>query len=294
MKIKISAVTDVGLERNNNEDAFVFCPNLSNQDWGKSEMSQYIPLGEFGALMVVADGMGGANAGEVASAIAMKSVEDVFSEDNLRKYVSSENVEQLLHLCVKKADEDISKRIWDDPDTAGMGTTIVLCWLIRNVAYIAWCGDSRCYVYNPKSGLKLLTKDHSYVQELVDKGEISLQEAFCHPDNNIITRGLGDVDSEAIPDVVKYNILLNDTFLLCSDGLCGYSTDRLIEQVIEKSYTDVDRCCCELLKLALDNGGHDNICITLTSVIGDNLDSPVPLTNIQRLMIGVKRLFRGR
>ena len=292
MKIKIVATTDIGKERTNNEDAYILCPDLSQQDWVHSETPTYIPLNKYGSLLVVADGMGGANAGEVASSIATKSIRRSFSKENVEHAIKSNSLEDLLVSCIKEADESINQKIYEDPDTSGMGTTIVVCWVIGSVAYIAWCGDSRCYVYNAFKGLKLLSKDHSLVQELIDKGEITEKEAFTHPDNNIITRGLGDVNSQSHPDIVKYSINPNDIILLCSDGLCGYSTNKEIEHVLDANCIDVMKCRDELLKLALDAGGYDNICISLASLISDNQSVPLVPTAIQKIVIKLKKLLK--
>lgn len=291
MKIKIVAVTDTGKERTNNEDAYIICPDLSQQDWSHSETPTYIPLNKYGSLLVVADGMGGANAGEVASSIATKSIRRTFSKDNVENAIKNNGIEDLLYSCIKDADESINQKIYEDPDTSGMGTTIVVCWVIGNIAYIAWCGDSRCYVYNAFKGLKLLSKDHSLVQELIDKGEITEKEAFTHPDNNVITRGLGDVNSQSHPDIVKYSINPNDILLLCSDGLCGYSTNKEIEHILDTNSIDVMKCRDELLKLALDAGGYDNICISLASLITDNQSVPLVPTALQKIIVKLKRIL---
>ena len=292
MKIKIVATTDIGKERTNNEDAFIICPDLSQQDWSHSEVPTYIPLNKYGSLLVVADGMGGANAGEVASTIAIKSIRESFSKTNIEKALKDDNINDLLNSCIKNADEAINKQISEDPDTCGMGTTIVICWVIDNTAHIAWCGDSRCYVYNAYKGLKQLSKDHSLVQELIDNGEITEKEAFTHPENNVITRGLGDVNSQPHPDIVKYSINPNDILLLCSDGLCGYNTNKEIEHVLDANSIDVMKCRDELLKLALDAGGFDNICIALASLINDQQSVPLVPTAIQKMIIKIKKLVR--
>lgn len=294
MKIKIVATTDTGKERTNNEDAYIICPDLSQQDWSQNETPTYIPLNKYGSILVVADGMGGANAGEVASAIATKTIRNHFSKDNLEKLFSEKNADipSFLNACIKEADGAINKRIETDPDTAGMGTTIVVCWIFDQVAHIAWCGDSRCYVFNPYKGLKQLTKDHSLVQELIDKGEITEDEAFSHPDNNIITRGLGDFESQAIPDTVTYPIVSDDTILLCSDGLCGYCTNKEIESIVEYNYIDIMKCRDELLKCALDSGGYDNICIVLASMIDNEQSVPSTLSYRQKIVIRLKRFLK--
>ena len=155
-------------------------------------------------------------------------------------------------------------------ETAGMGTTIVICWLLEDIAYIAWCGDSRCYVFNKLQGLKALTKDHSYVQELVDQGKLSEEEAFTHPQNNIITRGLGDFDTEAVPDIITYTSLPGDMIMLCSDGLCGYCTDKAIEKTMKARHAQPRQCVTALLKIALEAGGGDNITVATALISNDD------------------------
>lgn len=292
MKIKIAAITDTGKERTNNEDAFIICPDLSKQVWTLNETPTYIQLNEYGAILVVADGMGGTNAGEVASSIAVESIRESFSRDNIELVISNNTIEDFLRNCIIEADELINKRISNDPETAGMGTTIVVCWIFKSTAHIAWCGDSRCYVYNAFNGLKQLSKDHSLVQELIDNGEITEKEAFTHPDNNVITRGLGDVNTYSQPDITSYPINPNDIILLCSDGLCGYNTNKEIEHILNTNSTDIINCRQELLKLALDTGGYDNICIALASLISNQQSVPQVPTIIQKILIRLKKLFR--
>ena len=292
MKIKIAAITDTGKERTNNEDAFIICPDLSKQVWTLNETPTYIQLNEYGAILVVADGMGGTNAGEVASSIAVESIRNSFSRDKIELVISNNTIEDYLRNCILKADELINKRIINDPETVGMGTTIVVCWIYKDIAHVAWCGDSRCYVYNAFKGLKLLSKDHSLVQELIDKGEITEKESFTHPDNSVITRCLGDVNSQPCPDIVNYSINPNDILLSCSDGLCGYCTNKEIKKVIERNSIDVMKCRDELMKLALDAGGYDNICIALASIIGDEQRVPSVVSTKQKLYMKIRNLLK--
>lgn len=292
MKIKIVATTNIGLERENNEDAYLLCPDLSLQDWMCDDMSSYVSLGEQGTLVVVADGMGGANAGEIASNLALESVKTVFSKENTASSIKSDDYSGLLKQAIKVADDAINLKIDKDPDTSGMGTTIVICWIVNSIAHIAWCGDSRCYSYNPISGLKLLTKDHSYVQDLVDNGIISEQEAFNHPDSNIITRGLGDIQPPAVPDIISWELSSEDFLLLCSDGLSGYCTNSQIERVLDDNYIDITRCRDELLRLALDAGGYDNISIAIVSVLSNTGKELVPISFVRKIRKCFYRLFR--
>ena len=172
IKIKLAAGTNVGLVRTNNEDNFVASRDLTASDWTIPQVDEQIDLGEYGALLVVADGMGGANAGEVASAIAIETIQTKFVPENLEDAVQSdETILQFMVDAVKSADINILNRSKEDETTMGMGTTIVMAWILGNKAYICWCGDSRCYVFNENLGLTRLSKDHSYVQELVDRGE---------------------------------------------------------------------------------------------------------------------------
>lgn len=276
MNIKISAISDVGLERTNNEDAVLVCPNLEKQNWGESETSNYLALGKYGAMLVVADGMGGANAGEIASSIAIDTIRNFFSLKRLSAdEISEKTAYSMLLDVITLSNKAIMEHVETDPDSIGLGTTIVISWVINGKAYIAWCGDSRCYSYNQTTGLRQLTKDHSYVQELVDKGEITLKQAFNHPDSNIITKCLGDVDAVAEPDIVTYKLNDGDLLLLCSDGLCGYCEDKSIEKVLLNNFDNLPVCKDSLLKLAMAAGGQDNITIALCATLPEGHELPI-------------------
>ncbi|WP_455663876.1 PP2C family protein-serine/threonine phosphatase [Phocaeicola sp.] len=292
MKIYISAQTDMGKERTNNEDAFVFCPDLAHPNWTLNTTNGYIPLGSLGSLSVVADGMGGANAGEIASSIAIETIKKKFVPDKLLTVIlSDQSMHDFLESVIKEADIAIRKYINSDPDTIGMGTTIVVLWIINDKAHIAWCGDSRCYAFNIKTGLKSLTKDHSYVQELIDKGELSAKKAFNHPDSNLITRCLGDIDASAIPDILTYQINPQEILFLCSDGLCGCSKDKEIEKVLYRKFEDIQKCCSSLVEISLDSGGYDNITVVLMSFIADNLKEP-SMSKVAKMIRTLKCWFK--
>ena len=270
MKISVSGKSDIGLERANNEDYFSFCPDLTKRKWNYSS-NEYVKIGRLGAISIVADGMGGANAGEIASTIAVETIKRELSQSILLSSIDSEDkVRSCLLEFIKKANNAILKHIETDPETIGMGTTIVILWILHNKAFIAWCGDSRCYVFNPKYGLKCLTKDHSYVQELIDRGEMSVKESYKSPDNCIITRCIGDRDVSAEPEIVVYNIQRHDQFLLCSDGLSAYCSDNVIEHVYYNKYLNITDCCNALIELANKAGGRDNITVLCISTIDDD------------------------
>ena len=288
MKISISGKTDVGIERSNNEDVFSFCADLTKSIW-ESSSNEYIRNGELGSISIVADGMGGANAGEIASLIAIESMKKDLVPSLLSTVIDSdEKIKDYLSKIFLKANNAILKHIESDPDTIGMGTTIVLIWILNEKAYIAWCGDSRCYVFNPKQGLKCLSRDHSYIQELIDKGEITVEQSFNHPDSNLITRCLGDCDTSNEPEIIVYNIQKHDQFLLCSDGLCGYCRDEIIEETFYREYLDVNKCCNALVDLALKIGGQDNISVINISTIDDN-ESEIPFN----LKVQIKRYLKS-
>lgn len=271
MRIKICSLTDVGKERTNNEDAVSICQDLTNPIWNCPARNDWISLSSLGCVSIIADGMGGANAGDIASSLAIKNIEEIFNCADFDKILYSESeINTFLRECIIKSNKAILDYVIDYPDSIGLGTTIVLLWLINGKAYILWCGDSRCYCFNPNSGLKLLTKDHSLVQELVDKGEIKIEDTFNHPDNNIITRCLGDVDMDPEPEIVTHKIEDGDIFLLCSDGLCGYCRDSKLEKVMYKHYDNINECQRSLLKLALEAGGQDNITISLCVTLPEN------------------------
>ena len=271
MKIISSACTDVGKARSNNEDAFAICPDLTAGRW--DQQTDYVPLGEWGLLSVVADGMGGPEAGEIASTIAIEAVRRSFSVEQLKPVLgqNQEDIPGFLKTVFKRANDAIMQHVLANPDAIGMGTTLEVLWVIHGTAYIAWAGDSRCYVFNTDKGcLSRITKDHSYVQELVDRGELNTEDMMSHPDSNIITRGLGDIDVLYEPEIAVYPVTPGEIFLLCSEGLCGYCTDKEIEKVICKKLDSIPECCQALIDLALDAGGEDNITVSLVSTLQDN------------------------
>lgn len=295
MKIKISSRLDIGKRRDNNEDALAYCADLSQPKWREDDMTAYLPLGENGALAVVADGMGGANAGEVASSISIQVIKNIFTTDRVSAAVKGgeDTIKSLLLEAIKQADSSILQRIATDDGTQGMGTTIVVCWVLSDKAYIVWCGDSRCYSYYPAQGLKPLTHDHSLVQEMVDNGDITPEDAFSHPDGNIITRGLGDFGSEVDPDFIVHQVKGNETLMLCSDGLCGYCMDKDMEACMDQNHTDTANCSQSLLQQALDGGGHDNISIITISLISDKQEQPSPITLLQSMKRRICRFINA-
>lgn len=267
---RLTGGTHVGLVRTNNEDNFIVNPDLSQQEWFiPNDTSQTIELGAAGCLMVVADGMGGMNAGEVASAITIDTIKDTFSAQKIDEIIKSDmKIRDFLHDTVLQADRNIKKRIKEDKSTEGMGTTVVIAWIVGQKAHICWCGDSRAYLFNSKfGGIVRLSKDHSYVQQLVDEGKLDPDLAFDHPNSNIITRCLGDSNSKAKPDYVCRQLSSGDVILLCSDGLCGLCRDEEIEGVLNMEAESIEQYKNALINAALEAGGYDNVTITLFQVV---------------------------
>lgn len=270
IKLRIAAKTDVGLVRDNNEDNFQASSDLSIEPmrWVNNEICS---LGEKGALLVVADGMGGMNAGEVASELAIETVRSAFRPQNLTEEVMKNrfSIEKFMNSVIVDADKRIKAEAKSHPESRGMGTTIVIAWLLNGKLYVSWCGDSRAYIYNPQAGLHQITKDHSYVQSLIDKGSISKEDAFDYPESNIITRCLSDSPTKAKPESLlqPYDVCDNDVIMLCTDGLSGMIRDIEIEGVIRKNEHDMDICSDVLIRAACDAEGSDNITICMCQIL---------------------------
>lgn len=276
---KLFVGTNIGL-RDNNEDNFTVCPDIQKNEWIiPANQQAVIPLGPLGCLMVVADGMGGQNAGEVASALAIETVQRMFATAELPSGVSAspEQATSYLKKVIVEADRRIKHHSsTDEADHEGMGSTIVMAWLLGNIAHIAWLGDSRAYSFIPGKGISRLSKDHSYVQRLIDSGALTEEQAIDHPDSNVITRSLGDVTQKAKPDVLSHPVQAGEIIMLCSDGLCGVCTDEEIGGIIAQNLEDLTVCKEVLTEAALDAGGSDNITIALLKIVQVDNDSKLP------------------
>lgn len=291
IKFRIAAKTDVGLLRTNNEDNFQATSDLSSvpMRWVNN---QECFLGEKGALLVVADGMGGMNAGEVASELAIDTIRECFAPQNLTDEVLKNrySIERFMKKSIEEADIRIKKVAKEKPETKGMGTTIVVAWFLGKQLYVSWCGDSRAYVFNPRTGLYQITKDHSYVQDLVDKDLVSKQDAFDYPDSNIITRSLSDIASKAKPDclLMPHELCNDDIILLCTDGLCGMIRDNEIEEVMVSHADDMDACVNALIKAACDASGADNITVSVCQILSGGA-----VANISQIPVYPSQLKEG-
>lgn len=217
-------------------------------------------LSEASAWTVVCDGMGGANGGETASALAVTTVKDFFENEYDPEMEKTEIVDQLVSL-VQKANIKIYETQKNDKELKGMGTTIELVLVKDNLAHVVHVGDSRVYSIR-KNKMQQITKDHSLVQEMVEKGEITQEEARFHPNKNYITRALG-VSNEVYIDYIEVPFDQSDIIISCSDGMSNhinpalllcFATEYKAEELAEK-----------LIEKAKENGGSDNITVAVIS-----------------------------
>lgn len=236
-----AAKTDVGKVRPQNEDSCL------------------AEIGDAYALFIVADGMGGHLAGEVASQMAVLGV-----SERCRKYhTTMEEGMMLLRRCVSETNRDIYIKSQQDEKDSGMGTTIT-CAIIRDgVMSIAHVGDSRLYLLR-KNELTQVTKDHSYVAELVRLGHITEEEAQRHPQRNVITRALGG-ESIVKVDTDELKVRAGDIILICSDGLTNYVFGKRLSKLLSGRKSPDDKAKA-LIKEALDAGGSDNITAVIIEV----------------------------
>ena len=263
------ALTHVGCVRTNNEDNFLVSTDLSTGKWILPQDNQHLfHLEQKGAMLIVADGMGGLDAGEVASKIAVDTVKEFFMPERITDETVQDESHIRAYLCeaIVEADRRIKTQSREVYNGKSIGTTIVVAWLLDGYANIAWCGDSRAYRFDAVSGLQQVTKDHSYVQELIDSGRLLPEYAFDHPDNNIITRSLGNPQKKAEPDFVRIVLHEGETLLFCTDGLNAMLRDEEIESLMQKTASRTDTCLKALLNQTLEAGGYDNVTILLCQI----------------------------
>lgn len=245
--MKSFGITDKGKVRKDNQDSYI----VEHCDKRKC------------AVIAVCDGMGGANAGDLASRLACKKfASDVF-ETLVSPSVFVGNHDALLRESCSDANSTVYQYAQFDPSCDGMGTTLVGGVVYKRRAHIVNVGDSRAY-HITKSGIRQITRDHSYVEELVAMGAITREEAAHHPKKNVITRALG-IDSEVIADYFDVELAKDECILLCSDGLSNMVTD----QEMFNAYTEQKKpnaICNALMKLALDRGARDNVSIVAVKV----------------------------
>jgi protein phosphatase len=242
-----AAATHAGRKRRHNEDAYVVEP----------------------PLFVLADGMGGAQAGEVASGLATDAAREL--ED------SGGGPEARVTNLIQEANRRIHKRAESDPATAGMGTTMTVAVVEDGVVTIGHVGDSRAYLFRDGE-LSQVTEDHSLVQELVRSGRLSQEDAETHPQRSVITRALG-TDPDVDVDTFTVEAQPGDLFILCSDGLTDMVGDDEIQAVVEKNRADLERTAKALVRAANRGGGDDNITVVCFEIVEAGAELPTAPTS---------------
>lgn len=282
MKIRIAGLTDQGMVRDHNEDDYRIAFDLTRALWGHSP-EEGVFLGSKGALMVVADGMGGAAAGEVASRIAVEEVKSYFSQLQLPDILHRDAIYRILERAFSQVHDVLLHETEKNEGLAGMGTTLTIGWFLWNQIYVAWVGDSRAYLYNrdgivktnePKyryctENLQILTDDHSLVWERViqSDGKYTPEDARLAPDSNVILRCLGhDFDFKPPQCIGPIELRKGDQVLLCTDGLNGMISDTAIDNLLNSAGTGSD-LCSRLIDAANRAGGKDNITVIHAEIV---------------------------
>ncbi|MEW6730597.1 MAG: response regulator [Acidobacteriota bacterium] len=255
--IQVVGFTDVGRVRQNNEDNFLIA-DLSTKVIGEPSKLTKISLGERGTLLLVTDGMGGRNAGEIASQIVV----DVFRNELLGRDVKNIGCEVLAEIT-KKANWAIWSRAQRNTEEQGMGATLTALVIESSKAHIVQVGDSRAYVVR-SNAIFQLTKDQSMVQTLIDSGIIKPEEADTHPYRHVILQSLG-AEPTVYPVTSTIDLYNGDYLLLCTDGLSNMVKDAILQELI-LSAPDLEMGCQILVETANVNGGKDNITIILAAL----------------------------
>lgn len=237
--MKAYAVTDAGLVRQNNQDY---------------TYSQTEPVGALPNLFIVADGMGGHNAGEIASRIATETIVESVSTETVQ------NVIQIMSNAVRMANDRVISVSHESLAYEGMGTTVVMATIIDGFLYVANVGDSRLYVISGRE-IEQITRDHSLVEEMVISGQIDRSEARTHKKKNIITRAVGGKNS-LMADYFDVKLEAGDKVLMCTDGLTNMLDDNEIRKIVTDE-SDIEQAAGRLVDEAKKHGGNDNIGIIL-------------------------------
>jgi len=236
--LKAFSITDIGERRRINQD-YVFCSENA--------------IGKLPNLFIVADGMGGHNAGDYASRFCVEYFTEKIEESDNTSPVSS------IDAALSATNDALREKAKEQIELEGMGTTFVVATIFDKEMYVANIGDSRLYVVGKE--MKQITEDHSLVEAMVKTGELDRNEARVHPNKNIITRALG-ANAIVEPDFFEVNLEDGDTVLMCSDGLTNMLEDETIEQIVREN-DDPETAAGTLVKYANQNGGKDNIAIII-------------------------------
>ncbi len=230
-----------------------------NQDYMYTSTT---PVGSLPNLFVVADGMGGHNAGEYASRFTVDKMVEVISQYRQQEPVAA------MKEALTEANSQLLEEAGADPSKSGMGTTVVAATVIGDLLHVANIGDSRLYVIDHEA-IRQITRDHSLVEEMVRLGEMDKAAAKVHPDKNIITRAIG-VTRELAVDFFEVELRPGDMILLCSDGLTNMVEDEEIKEIVMEQKNIVEKAE-KLINTANENGGKDNITVVLIEPFSDEV-----------------------
>jgi len=289
MFVELYAQTDIGRVRQGNEDNFLVLDLASGGSWSGSDGEREPPerirrfeVGGEGLVLIVSDGMGGALAGDVASRMAVESVREMLTEEDSEHTTDSQGARVSLVDCLRNAtgyaNYAIHRKSLEDPRCSGMGATLTAAAIAGHSMDFVQVGDSRAYVIRGDE-IKLATKDQSLVQQLVDVGQITEEDAETHMFRNVILQALG-AQSDLTPVVSRVHLQRGDIMLLCSDGLSGKMRAEEMLQIVASNDGDLAAACDALVKEANRRGGEDNITVVLARFDGEDLDAPArePIT----------------
>jgi len=276
MLVELHAKSDVGRVRRGNEDNFLLLDLATQKAWTGSdgaenpEEMRRLEIGDEGLVLVVSDGMGGALAGDVASRMAIDSVREVMSGNDGKGCDPDASLVDCLKHATLQANRAIHFKSLEDSRCSGMGATLTGAAIRHDKLDLVQVGDSRAYVVRGEQ-IRLATKDQSLVQQLVDVGQISEEEAETHMFRNVILQALG-AQTELTPATARIQLRQGDMLLLCSDGLSGKLRNEDIRQIIAESGEDLGAACAALVGAANDRGGEDNITVVLARFSGSELE----------------------
>jgi PPM family protein phosphatase len=268
VRMRIAGRTDVGITRDHNEDSFAFLDlseGTSNADFQYGEMD----VGLRGAVLVVADGMGGAAAGELASAMAVEAVMDTFRAQWMQGVSrEADSFVETIRDAADTANHRIFAYAGAHREFAGMGTTATVVGVLGNSLYLAQVGDSRAYIVRDGDA-RQITKDQSLMQQLIEAGEMTPDQAEVSERRNIILQALGP-DSTVRADLTHQPLARGDVLVMCSDGLTTHLRAHDIGRLVTEN-PDPDDACIALIGAANADGGHDNITVIVVQFSGDGL-----------------------
>jgi serine/threonine protein phosphatase PrpC len=284
VNVEIHATSHIGRVRKGNEDNYLLLNISGSKAWTSSQEasefvieSQRFEIDEDGIVVAVSDGMGGALAGEVASKMAVESVcEKLLGEEDTDATLTPEqndhNLINKLYNATLYANYMIHQQGRSDPQFQGMGATFTGLGITPKAVDVIQVGDSRAYLVRD-SKIYQITKDQSLVQQLIDAQQISPEEAETHTLKNVILQALG-AQNEIYPVSARLEPHQNDVYLLCSDGLSNKVNAASMQRILLDNIDKLEQGCAELVKLANENGGEDNITVVLVRFTGEDL--PVP------------------